>query len=153
MNNNSYYPRQQNIADNKLLLDVPGGTGAVEQVIFFGTGTSGCVPSVHCLTADEPNCKVCLSAINDPASRNFRLNTSAMMRCRGTPSETLLNILIDCGKTFYNQAIAWCGAYRLRRLDAVFLTHAHADAVRSLLTSLSAVADVWIGRFATMDAQ
>jgi phosphoribosyl 1,2-cyclic phosphodiesterase len=42
------------------------------------------------------------------------------------------NILIDCGKTFYTQAITWCPKYRLRRLDAVILSHGHADAMLGL---------------------
>ncbi|KAJ3046504.1 hypothetical protein HK097_000805, partial [Rhizophlyctis rosea] len=38
-------------------------------------------------------------------------------------------ILIDCGKTFYEAALNWFVHYRLRNIDAVILTHGHADAM------------------------
>jgi phosphoribosyl 1,2-cyclic phosphodiesterase len=52
-----------------------------------------------------------------------------MVRYQCHADDRLRNILIDCGKTFYQQAITWCTAYQLRQLDAIFLTHNHADAV------------------------
>lgn len=98
----------------------------LSELIFFGTGTSGCVPSVHCLTAPKPECKTCLDAFQNAQSKNKRMNTSIMLRTEDT------NVLIDCGKTFYSQAIQWCGTYRIRQLDAVFLSHNHADAMLGL---------------------
>ncbi|KAJ3024169.1 hypothetical protein HKX48_005572 [Thoreauomyces humboldtii] len=41
-------------------------------------------------------------------------------------------ILIDCGKNFYESALTWFVHHNLRRIDAVILTHGHADAVLGL---------------------
>lgn len=37
-------------------------------------------------------------------------------------------MLIDCGKTFYPTALRWFPKYKIRRIDALVITHAHADA-------------------------
>ncbi|KAI8899410.1 beta-lactamase-like protein [Globomyces pollinis-pini] len=110
------------------------------EIIFFGTGTSGCVPNIFCLTEDNPSCKVCLSTLaplpQEPGlapifSKNRRRNTSAMVRYLHSDGQTR-NILIDAGKTFWASALTWCTNYKLRKLDAVILTHGHADAVMGL---------------------
>jgi phosphoribosyl 1,2-cyclic phosphate phosphodiesterase len=70
------------------------------------------VPVIGC------GCAVCTSA--DP--RNKRLRTSALLEVAG------MNLLIDAGPDLRQQALA----VGLRRLDAVLLTHAHADHVSGL---------------------
>lgn len=40
-----------------------------------------------------------------------------------------MNILIDCGKFFYQGAIALFAKFGIYSIDAVVLTHSHADAV------------------------
>jgi phosphoribosyl 1,2-cyclic phosphate phosphodiesterase len=70
------------------------------------------VPVIGC------SCAVCTSA--DP--RNKRLRTSALLEVAG------LNLLFDAGPDLRQQALA----VGLRRLDAVLLTHAHADHVSGL---------------------
>lgn len=42
------------------------------------------------------------------------------------------NVVIDCGKTFYESCIEWFLLYEYIQLDAVLLTHAHADAILGL---------------------
>src|SRR5262249_19742290 len=63
-------------------------------------------------------CAVCSSA--DP--RNKRLRTSALLEVAG------LNLLFDAGPDLRQQALS----VGLARLDAVLLTHAHADHVSGL---------------------
>lgn len=121
-------------------------TNAVDEMIVLGTGTSGepctarsvappslacngglrsqtcstagSVPIVGCLTASPPTCPTCTST----APENTRLNTCALFRIGDK------NLLVDCGKTFYNTALRWFPHHGLRRIDALLLTHAHADA-------------------------
>eukprot|EP00842_Homolaphlyctis_polyrhiza_P000869 jgi/Hompol1/1783/HPOL_002760-RA len=118
------------------------------EFIFIGTGTSGSVPNIHCLTKEPPTCEVCLSAIRFDAppepradgkpvlqlphfSKNRRRNTSGMLRYMHSDGRER-NILIDCGKTFFDAALTWFVEYRLRTIDAVILTHGHADAIMGL---------------------
>jgi phosphoribosyl 1,2-cyclic phosphate phosphodiesterase len=82
------------------------------RLTFLGTGTSTGVPVIGC------RCAVCSS----PDPRNKRLRTSALLEVDG------LNLLFDAGPDLRQQAIA----AGLARLDAVLLTHAHADHVAGL---------------------
>ena len=40
---------------------------------------------------------------------------------------SLRTIVIDVGKNFQAAAVEWFPKYGLRRIDAVLITHAHAD--------------------------
>lgn len=82
------------------------------KLTFLGTGTSTGVPTLGC------SCSVCLST--DP--RNKRMRSSLWVQQEGT------SLVIDTGPEFRLQALG-CG---LSRLDAVLLTHAHADHVHGL---------------------
>ena len=44
----------------------------------------------------------------------------------------LRTILIDAGKDFRQSALELFPKYKLRRIDALLLTHAHADAINGL---------------------
>ena len=74
---------------------------------LMGTGTSHGVPVIGC------DCPVCSSA--DP--RDNRLRCSALIEHENQ------HILIDVGPDFRTQALR----YKILRLDAVFITHSHAD--------------------------
>jgi phosphoribosyl 1,2-cyclic phosphodiesterase len=39
-------------------------------------------------------------------------------------------IVIDVGKNFYTAALEWFPKYGLRHIDAVLITHAHADGTK-----------------------
>lgn len=102
-------------------------------LLLLGTGTSSCVPSVACLTANEsskPGCYCCLST-TDPTNphghRNIRRNTAALL---SIPSQVVgerrRSLLIDCGKSFYAAALEHWPKRGLREIDAVLLTHPHA---------------------------
>jgi phosphoribosyl 1,2-cyclic phosphate phosphodiesterase len=82
------------------------------RLTFLGTGTSMGVPVIGC------RCAVCTSA----DQRNRRLRTSALLEVAG------LNLLLDAGPDLRQQALN----VGLTRLDAVLLTHAHADHVSGL---------------------
>jgi len=82
------------------------------RVTMLGTGTSFGVPSVAC------ECAVCLST--DP--RNQRTRASIYVEVDNA------RLLVDTATEFRGQALR----HRLRRVDAVLYTHAHADHVGGL---------------------
>jgi len=79
---------------------------------FLGTGTSHGVPVIAC------RCPVCRST--DPRDRRYR--TSLLVR-EGEDS-----VVVDAGPEFRLQAIR----AEIERIDALLLTHAHADHVHGL---------------------
>ncbi|XP_064956996.1 putative hydrolase C777.06c isoform X1 [Musa acuminata AAA Group] len=99
------------------------------EIIFIGTGTSEGIPRVSCLTNQSKTCKVCSKAI-EPGNKNRRLNTSILIRYVNSVGR--FNILVDAGKFFYHSALRWFPAYGLRNIDAVIITHSHADAIGGL---------------------
>ncbi|KAK4591092.1 hypothetical protein RGQ29_021330 [Quercus rubra] len=95
----------------------------------MGTGTSEGIPRVSCLTNPLKTCPVCSKAV-EPGNKNRRLNTSILIRYAGAPGSS--NILIDAGKFFYHSALQWFPAFGIRTIDAVIITHSHADAIGGL---------------------
>jgi phosphoribosyl 1,2-cyclic phosphate phosphodiesterase len=81
--------------------------------LFLGTGTSIGTPMIGC------GCKVCKS--ENP--RNKRLRCSAVIML-----ENGLNVLIDASTDLRQQALK----HNISRLDAVLLTHHHADHIFGL---------------------
>lgn len=82
------------------------------RVTFLGTGTSVGVPRIGC------TCPVCTS--NDP--RNKRLRCSILLEYGGHV------VLVDTGPDLRTQALR----YGIGRVDAVMLTHGHADHLHGL---------------------
>jgi phosphoribosyl 1,2-cyclic phosphate phosphodiesterase len=82
------------------------------RVTFLGTGTSHGIPMVGC------ECAVCTS----PNSKNNRLRCSVLVRHGDA------HLLVDTATEFRIQAIR----HRIRRLDAIVFTHAHADHIGGL---------------------
>ena len=106
------------------------------RIIFIGSGTSEGVPRVTCLAREGPACAACLSAVQ-PGSKDRRRNTSLLIQrphpdVALSPAEPVGNVLLDAGKFFYQSAIDWFPKYQVRTLDAVVLTHTHADAAGGL---------------------
>ena len=83
------------------------------RVTFLGTGTSSGVPVIGC------DCDVCRST--DP--RDARLRPSIFV---DVPDRA--KILVDTGSDFRQQALR----HEIRRIDAVLVTHAHADHILGL---------------------
>lgn len=77
------------------------------KLVFLGTGTSVGVPAIGC------DCPVCTS--DDP--HNKRLRTSVYLEANGT------HLVIDTSPDFRTQILT----HGVPRIDAVLLTHAHAD--------------------------
>jgi phosphoribosyl 1,2-cyclic phosphate phosphodiesterase len=82
------------------------------KVTFLGTGTSTGVPSVGCL------CETCTS--DDP--RDKRLRVSVLIEHAGQ------TVLVDTSSDFRQQALR----HKIKRLDAVLITHCHADHIFGL---------------------
>jgi len=82
------------------------------KLTFLGTGTSTGVPSIAC------ECETCTS--NDP--RDKRLRVSVLVEHAGQ------SVLIDTSSDFRQQALL----YGLKHLDAVLITHCHADHIFGL---------------------
>ncbi|KAJ4749323.1 Metallo-hydrolase/oxidoreductase superfamily protein [Rhynchospora pubera] len=116
-------------SDTESQASVSKGQSEGSQIIFLGTGTSEGIPRVSCLTNPSKTCPVCSKA-TQPGNKNRRRNTSILIR-HVTASATS-NILVDAGKFFYHSALQWFPIYGLRRLDAVLITHSHADAIGGL---------------------
>jgi phosphoribosyl 1,2-cyclic phosphodiesterase len=114
------------------------------EVIFLGTGCSSATPHLHCLIGTRSRgesgwpgpCAVCSMALEgDPRrNRNYRGNPSLLLRVRAddlADDGATRHVLIDCGKTFREAAQRWLPEYVAGHggLDAVVITHEHADAV------------------------
>lgn len=82
------------------------------KLTFLGTGTSTGVPSIGC------GCETCTS--DDP--RDQRLRVSVLVEHGGQ------TVLVDTSSDFRQQALR----HKLKHLDAVLITHCHADHVFGL---------------------
>ncbi|GAB2269251.1 hypothetical protein Dimus_004176 [Dionaea muscipula] len=116
-------------SDSTIKATVSRSSAEQSEIIFLGTGTSEGIPRVSCLTDPVNNCLVCRKAV-EPCSRNRRRNTSILISRIGPSGRR--NILIDAGKFFYHSALQWFPAYGIRTIDAVVITHSHADAIGGL---------------------
>eukprot|EP00124_Ichthyophonus_hoferi_P002769 Ihof_evm4s204 gene=Ihof_evmTU4s204 len=97
------------------------------ELLLLGSGTSEGIPRVSCLVMG--GCKVCTDAYRtDIRSPNYRRAPSLLVRYQTTPTSPKRNILIDCGKFFWQTALTWFPLHHVRTVDAVILTHNHCDA-------------------------
>ena len=82
------------------------------KITFLGTGTSSGVPVIAC------DCPVCAS----PDPRNKRRRTNLYVEAAG------VHVVIDTPPDFREQALT----FRIPRVDAVLITHSHADHIFGL---------------------
>ena len=87
------------------------------KMILMGTGTSHGVPVIAC------DCAVCTST----DSKNKRLRSSAYVTNKVNEND-YVSIVIDVGPEFRIQALR----SKIKKLDAILLTHAHADHLHGL---------------------
>lgn len=73
-----------------------------------------------------------MSTRTPTGKKNIRRNTGLVVILEDEATHKTKTIVIDAGKTFYESALEWFPAHGLRTIDAVILTHAHADAVNGL---------------------
>jgi phosphoribosyl 1,2-cyclic phosphate phosphodiesterase len=83
------------------------------KITILGSGTSGGIPVVGC------GCPVCNSA----EAKDTRLRASVLIQGPGGES-----LVIDMGPDFRFQALR----AGIKRLDGIFLTHAHADHIHGM---------------------
>ena len=83
------------------------------RITFLGTGTSSGVPVIAC------ECATCRS--DDPRDKRWRPSLALAL-------EDGTSVLIDASPDLRAQALR----FRLKRVDAILLTHAHADHVLGL---------------------
>eukprot|EP00123_Amoebidium_parasiticum_P021248 comp6401_c0_seq1/m.2199 comp6401_c0_seq1/g.2199 ORF comp6401_c0_seq1/g.2199 comp6401_c0_seq1/m.2199 type:complete len:306 (-) comp6401_c0_seq1:202-1119(-) len=101
------------------------------ELLLLGSGTSEGVPRVTCVVNGD--CAVCVDAARkNVRSKNLRRATCLLVRHRRTSDEPFRNILIDCGKFFWQTALEWFPQHNITHLDAIVLTHDHNDAAYGL---------------------
>lgn len=71
--------------------------------------------------------QVCKATLTPDGQKNKRRNTGGIIRVLGDNQHPDRVIVIDVGKTFLSAAHELFPRYGLRRIDAVLLTHPHAD--------------------------
>ena len=109
---------------------------AVSTFTILGSGASSGVPFLGCVLEDPGSglpgcCAVCRDAHEHPlSSPNRRGNVSCALRFQRPDGGGEFNVVVDCGKTFRDTvARVWPRlAPPLRRVDALLLSHPHADA-------------------------
>ncbi|PXF42543.1 putative hydrolase [Gracilariopsis chorda] len=98
------------------------------EFVILGSGVSTSVPKINCIIrpSDEGVCQVCRHAFENPFSKERRNNVCALVRHSGK------TVLIDCGKTMRDSTMRQFPKLGVRDVDAIVLTHGHADAVLGL---------------------
>lgn len=112
-------------------------------ILFLGSGSSSGTPHLFHLMkpashfpedtiAQQAHRTSIMAVQGDPVNnKNYRCNPSILIRYRGG-SDGEKNILVDVGKTFREAVVRWFPRHNVESVDAVLLTHGHADAILGL---------------------
>lgn len=102
-------------------------------ILFMGSGSSSGAPVAYQLmnplsvSSSSLRRVTQLGALGDPReNKNYRCNPSLLLRFDAK------NVLIDAGKTFRESSIRWFPCNKVKNVDAIILTHGHADAIFGL---------------------
>jgi len=100
----------------------PAGHEAEMEIIILGSGTSHGVPSIDCMLDGYANCpkNVCRESLGDPRHKRTRSSIVAAYNGR--------RVLVDVSSDFREQALR----ERIPAIDAVLITHAHADHISGI---------------------
>ena len=111
-------------------------------VTIIGSGVSTGVPMMnHVLAGACPlkhlNRKVdgqaiCMEANKNPTSKNARSNVSILVRFSPSADDAPFYLMIDAGKTMRPACIKTLPTLGVQSIDALLLTHDHADAIFGL---------------------
>tara|TARA_R110002050_G_scaffold217833_3_gene353822 strand:- start:2916 stop:3983 length:1068 start_codon:yes stop_codon:yes gene_type:complete len=114
------------------------------RVVILGCGSSGSVPKLSCTAAQQSSRGGCVCNAVPLHPLNIRGTPSIILtKVFDTPQTEIyhngneievesFNLLVDCGKSFYNSAIKFFPVNKIKFIDAVFFTHFHADAILGL---------------------
>ena len=111
------------------------------QLVFLGSGSSAGTPFAACVLGSIPEypkggCPVCADALkHGHASKNHRLNPSLLIRYRAKNAladDRPRDIVIDVGKTFREAALRFFPQFGVTGIDAVVISHEHADAFHGM---------------------
>eukprot|EP00967_Tisochrysis_lutea_P033280 scaffold39538_cov31-Tisochrysis_lutea.AAC.1 len=96
-------------------------------LIFTGTGCSSTLPILRCAIDASAGCACAVALRRGRCDPNWRGNVGAVVRFHG-PDGRLRHLQIDVGKSWRESAVHYYRRYHIQHLDAVLLTHEHADA-------------------------
>ncbi len=107
------------------------GQNQIKRILFLGTGTSGSLPNITCLSKEETTC-ICKNYFIHPQHPDVRNNTSILVTIVDKHNGHDKNILVDCGKNFRSSILNYFSLHKIGTIDAVLLSHGHADAILGL---------------------
>eukprot|EP00913_Durusdinium_trenchii_P017072 g16056.t1 len=132
----------------------PPKLGSFDAVVL-GSGVSTAVPQLshilqgHCETAKAVRKADGLTCIEDahqnPSSKNRRFNVSLLLRYSPPDGSRVRHVMVDAGKTLRQAALAALPQYGVRNIDALLVTHGHADAMLGMddLRDLQVIEKFW----------
>jgi len=111
---------------------VPPPPKGCSRIVFTGTGNSTGTPRPACLMQIDrcdPACRVSNMAMegSPERNRNYRGNPGLLIQYFSQDS-VMRNYQIDTGKTYRESLLRWYPRFGVPWIDAVILTHDHADA-------------------------
>ncbi|KAH9600582.1 Metallo-beta-lactamase [Trypanosoma melophagium] len=99
-------------------------------ITIVGSGVSTGIPVIGHFSG---KC-ACAAALNDMNGPNRRNNVSLLITVpsREASDKAVKHVLIDCGKTFRDAYFRVLAKHKVQYLDALLITHDHADAIAGL---------------------